>query len=80
MKENFASGKYPCGLCNKGVGKNSIYCSFWKHWVHKRCSGLKGRLTITPSFKCHSCLHPLENGNEAHKIKLGNVDWIWKSE
>ena len=26
----FASGKYPCDVCNKGVGRNSIYCSFCK--------------------------------------------------
>ena len=71
----FASGKYPCGVCNKEVGRNSIYCSFYKHWLHKRCSGLKGRLTITSSFKCHGCLHSPENGNEAHKIKLGDVDY-----
>ena len=74
----FVSGKYSCGVCNKGVGRNSIYCSFYNHWVHKRCSGLKGGLTITPSFKCHSCLHLPENRNEAHKIKLGNVGY--KSE
>ena len=36
---------------------------------------MKGRLIVTPSFKCQSCLHPLENGNEAHKIKLGNVEY-----
>ena len=52
-----------------------IYCSFCKHWVHKRCSGLKGRLTIAPSFKCYSCLHLPKNGNEAHKIKLDNVEY-----
>ena len=23
----FASGKYPCGVCKKGVGRNSVYCS-----------------------------------------------------
>ena len=71
----FASGKYPCGLCYKGVGRNSICCSFCKHWVHKRYIGLKRRLTITQSFKCHSCLHPPENGSKAHKIKLGNVEY-----
>ena len=36
---------------------------------------MKGRLTITPSFKCHSYFHPLENGDEAHNIKLGNVEY-----
>ena len=44
----FASGKYPCGMCKKGVDRNSLYCSFCKHWVHKRCSGFKGRLIDTP--------------------------------
>ena len=29
----FASGKCLCGVCNKGVGRNSIYCSFYNHWV-----------------------------------------------
>ena len=24
------SGKYPCGICRKGVGVNSIYCSSCK--------------------------------------------------
>ena len=36
---------------------------------------MKGRLTITPRFKCHSCLHLSENGNEVRKIKLGNVGY-----
>ena len=36
---------------------------------------MKGRLIVTPRFKCQSCLHPLENGNEAHKIKLGNIEY-----
>ena len=54
----FACGKYPCGVCKTGVGRNSVSCSFYKHWVHKRCSGFKGRLIDAPDFKCHSCLHP----------------------
>ena len=32
-------GKFPCGVCFKGVGSNSIYCALGKHWIHKRCSG-----------------------------------------
>ena len=38
------SGKWPCGVCRKGVGNNSIYCNTCKHWIHKKCSGIKGRL------------------------------------
>ena len=52
-----------------------MYCSFYKYWVHKRCSDFKGRLTDTIDFKCHSCLHPLESKNEAHKFKLSNFDY-----
>ena len=50
------SGKYPCGVCRKGVGRNSIYCSSCKSWVHKKCSGIKRRLTDDPDFKCNRCL------------------------
>ena len=33
----FVCGKYLCGVCRKGVGVNSVYCSFYSHWLHKRC-------------------------------------------
>ena len=48
--------KWPCGVCRKGVGKNSIFCVGFKHWVHKRCSGIKRRLVDDPSYKCSVCL------------------------
>ena len=35
MKE---SGKFPCAVCLKGVGSNSICCNKCKMWVHKKCS------------------------------------------
>ena len=50
------SGKYPCGVCRSGVGSNSIYCSTCSHWVHKACSGIKGRLKPDPEFTCSRCL------------------------
>ena len=51
-------GKWPCGVCHKGVGNNSIYCSTGKHWVHKKCSGIKGRLLEADAFECHNCNNP----------------------
>ena len=36
-----SSGKFPCAVCRTGVGRNSIKCYGRKHWVHKKCSGLK---------------------------------------
>ena len=34
------AGKFPCAVCRKGVGINSILCQFCRHWVHERCSGI----------------------------------------
>ena len=42
------SGKYPCAVCRKGVGKNSIFCSACLFWVQKKCSD--------PDFRCRRCL------------------------
>ena len=44
------SGEHPCGVCRKGVGVNSIFCPGCAHWIHKKCSGIRGRLTPDPSF------------------------------
>ena len=44
------SGKYPCSVCRKGVDSNSIYCTGCLHWVHKKCSGVIGRLNLIPDY------------------------------
>ena len=48
-------GKFPCSLCGKGVGSNSIFCGTCKHWVHKKCSGITGMLRDDNQFKCKRC-------------------------
>ena len=30
------SGKWPCGVCGKGVQANSVQCTVCKKWIHKR--------------------------------------------
>ena len=35
--------KWPCGVCGRGVGNNSIQCTSCQKWVHRKCSGIKGR-------------------------------------
>ena len=49
------SGKNPCAVCRKGVGSNSIFCGPCDHLVHKRCSGVKGKLKNGPNFICPRC-------------------------
>ena len=32
--------KWPCGVCGRGVGDNSIQCTScqkWEKWVHRKC-------------------------------------------
>ena len=48
--------RFPCGVCFSGVGRNSILCTSCKHWVHKACTALTGRLIEDPNFKCKRCL------------------------
>ena len=49
------SGKWPCAVCRSGVGSNSIRCSQCKHWTHKRCTNIRGRLTENVGFVCGRC-------------------------
>ena len=49
-----SSGKFPCAICRTGVGSNSIFCNGCKHWVHKKCSGLKC-LKKDPDYRCTRC-------------------------
>ena len=52
------TGKYPCSVCSKGVGSNSIQCTKCKQWVHALCSRVKGKLTEVKHFVCNSCSSP----------------------
>src|SRR5206468_11232914 len=48
------SGKFPCDICRKGVGVNSICCSSCKKWIHKRCSSVAGSLQKMVNFTCRN--------------------------
>ena len=47
------SGKWPCGVCGKGVQANSVQCTVCKKWIHKRCKGVHGDLSwVADDFRC----------------------------
>ena len=50
------TGKWPCGVCRKGVGMNSVICEVCKKWVHRKCSGVKGKLKADVKFTCPVCV------------------------
>ena len=37
------------------VGSNSIKCTSCSSWVHKRCSGVSGKLSKALNFVCKRC-------------------------
>ena len=53
-REATSSGQYPCAVCNRGVGVNSIFCTSCSKWYHKRCTGLNSLAGIT-GYTCPVC-------------------------
>ena len=62
-----STGKYPCSVCRRGVGSNSIQCSSCKLWVHKRCSGVRGRLKVGLQFCCKTYVSGTSNRKEVRR-------------
>ena len=68
------SGKYPCGVCLTGVGStNAIQCDGCERWVHKKCSGIKGRLLPGSEFTCARCLGTARaiDGRQTLEVEVG---------
>ena len=52
--------QWPCGVCGRGVGSNSIQFTSCQKWVNNKCSGMKGSMyKVTKSFICRGCLNPV---------------------
>ena len=47
------AARWPCGVCGRAVGGNSIQCMSCQKWVHNKCSGIKGSMyKVMKSFIC----------------------------
>jgi len=54
------AARWPCGVCGRGVGSNSIQCTSCQKWVHKKCSGIKVSVyKVMKSFVCRGGLNPV---------------------
>ena len=50
------AARWPCGVCDRGVGSNSVQCTSCHKWVHKKCIGIKGSMyKVMRSFICRGC-------------------------
>src|SRR2546425_1757498 len=69
------SGKFPCEICRKGVGLNSVCCSSCKKWIRKRCSGVGAGLQRVLSFTCRNCTEGgAKVADEVKQFVLENSD------
>ena len=65
--------RWPCGVCSKGVGSNSIQCTSCQKWVHKKHSGIKGSMSkVAKSFICEGCLNPVTGAGHT-SVDIGPV-------
>ena len=62
--------KYPCSVCGKGVGRNSVQCTKCQHWVHKKCFGVHGSLTRKKDFIWKKCISGVVFEDEHNMITL----------
>lgn len=67
-------GRYPCGVCSKGIKRNSIHCTSCKQWVHARCSGIRGNLSKVKDFVCSSCTQQIKEC-DPEKVTIGNSSY-----
>ena len=55
------SGKWPCGVCGKGVQANSVQCTVCKKLIHKRWSGgLGDLLRVADGFRCDGTIQEVD--------------------
>src|SRR5579864_7866592 len=60
--------------------QNSVECVVCKKWVHKKCSGVKGKLKPNQNFQCPVCTGRVANRTLEDKILLlhnaGQLDCV----
>ena len=62
--------KYPCSVCGKGVGRNSVQSTKRQQWEHKKCSGVHGSLTRKKDFSLEKCISGVLLQDEDKMINL----------
>ena len=48
--------KFPCSVCGNGMGRNSLQCTKCQYRIHKKCSGIHGKVASINGFICKRCL------------------------
>ena len=65
------SGNWPRGVCGKRVQANSVQCTVCIQWIHKRCSGVRGDLSlVADGFRCKRCDGTIQEADLARDLVL----------
>jgi len=52
--------RWPCDVCGKDVGNNSVQCTSCQKWAHRKCSGIKGSTyKVMKTFICTGYVIPV---------------------
>jgi len=67
------SAKFPCSVCGKGVGRNSMKCTNVQNGCIRDVLVCKTVLKLAVSFVCKRCLH-LVHANRDERVTLDGND------
>ena len=54
-KKSSVSKVGPCGVCGQRVGCNSIQCTKYQSWVHRRCSDVPRQVSLISCWNVFIC-------------------------
>ena len=64
-------GKWPCGVCGKGVQANHVQCTVCKKWINKQRSGVRGDLSrVAHGFRCRQCDGTIQEAHLAEDLMI----------
>ena len=63
------------GLYSKGVGSNSIFCTFCNCWIHAWAAvNIHGYLFSVVDFKCKTCAQEVHESTRPKEVMMGEND------
>jgi len=52
--------RWPCGVCGRGIGNNSVQHTSCQKWVHTKCSGINVSIyKVMRTFVSKGCVNPV---------------------
>jgi len=63
--------RWPCGVCGRDVGTNSVQFTICQKWVNRKCSDIKRSMyKVMMTFICRGCVNPV-TGTGRTSVDIG---------